>query len=298
MDGGGYCECEDCQDPDTVFKATVRMGEMVRAVRPDITIEHLAYRPQSLSVPGVEIPDFMSVLVCNRTNELARNWVKAMEGKQGAYYFEYKMADQYHWATNIWLRPDYAADITRTAIDVGFRGIVPLFLPMHTWWQSSLNVHIYARTSWNPDLDVETVLDNYCRDYYGEAAPQIRSLIAMILGEMQDPEFIEERGEFGGLDPLRSNPETVARAKQVGEQVLAQLSQVEAAISDHAIRHRLQQLRTYVEYFILFHDFRAAQDTEARQAALDALSDYAEQHYDESIGVCTSPEFVRWRLRA
>lgn len=297
LDGGGYCECEGCADSDTVFKATARIAEIVHEVRPDIIMEYLAYQPQTLSVPDAEIPEYMSVLLCDRMHELARNWVAATEGKQGTYYFEYKMADQYHWATNVWLRPHYARNMTRLAVDIGFRGIIPLFLPMHTWWQSSFNVHFYARTCWDPELNVDKHLADYCAAYFGEAADAVEAVFKRIFHRLHRPEFIDDRRLFGGLDPLRSNKWSVARAREDGERLLAQLALLEEAVSDPSVRDRLKHVRVYIEYFLLFHDFRAAESTPARQAAIDALGEYAAQHGDVSIGVCTSPEFIRWRLR-
>jgi hypothetical protein len=250
LDGGGYCQCDGCQQPDTVFKATVRMGELVHKVRPDITLEHLAYQPQTWSVPSGKIPDYMSVLVCNRTDQLARDWAQTMQSKRGAYYFEYKMADQYHWAANVWLRPRYAVDITRTAIDIGYRGIIPLFLPMYTWWQASINVYFYACACWRAQVDVDEELNQYCEAYYGAATQEVRVLLATIIDELHDPGLLENHA-YGSRDNLRSNAEAESRSRTAGEKMLAQLRALEANVTDDIIRLRLQRLRVYVESFML-----------------------------------------------
>ena len=52
LDGGRYCECEQCKDPETIFKAAMHVAEKVKLVRPDIIVEHLAYVDLATSQNG------------------------------------------------------------------------------------------------------------------------------------------------------------------------------------------------------------------------------------------------------
>ena len=71
LDGGEYCECEQCKDPQTVFKAVLHVAEKVKAVRPDMIVEHLAYKVQTWQPPDKEmIPDNISVLWCSDAGDI------------------------------------------------------------------------------------------------------------------------------------------------------------------------------------------------------------------------------------
>ena len=42
----------------------------------------------------------------------------------------------------------------------------------------TLRTYLWAKTLWNPDLDVNTVIKEFVEDYYGKAAPAIMEYIA------------------------------------------------------------------------------------------------------------------------
>jgi len=187
LDGGGYCECEGCKDLETVFKAVVKVAEEVEKVQPGMIVEHLAYKPQTFKVPEtVEIPTNVSVLVCNRTDQLARDWVEAMQGKGGAYYFEYRLADHYNWVANVWLQPQYALEITKICSDIGYRSIASLYLPVQVWWRASLNYYFMGKAMWDIEMDVQEELDKYCRAYYADQADKVRQVFDILLEKIQN----------------------------------------------------------------------------------------------------------------
>ena len=44
----------------------------------------------------------------------------------------------------------------------------------HHWATQGLNYYVVARLNWNPDLDVDTLIDDYCRSGFGPAARSVR----------------------------------------------------------------------------------------------------------------------------
>jgi len=40
LDGGEFCQCDGCRDPQAIYKAITRVAEKVRAVRPDMIVEY------------------------------------------------------------------------------------------------------------------------------------------------------------------------------------------------------------------------------------------------------------------
>ncbi len=45
---------------------------------------------------------------------------------------------------------------------------------MHHWATQGLNYYVLAKLHWNPDLDVDEVVDDYCRCGFGQASEQIK----------------------------------------------------------------------------------------------------------------------------
>ncbi len=95
LDGGEYCECEKCKNPQTVFNAAKRAAEKIKEVRPDMIVEHLAYKPQTWQPPPMDqIPDNMSVLWCpdiGNMDTIAMEWIQKSGSAGGVYLFEYYM---------------------------------------------------------------------------------------------------------------------------------------------------------------------------------------------------------------
>jgi hypothetical protein len=166
---------------------------------------------------------------------------------------------------------------------------------MYTWWQASINVYFYACACWRAQVDVDEELNQYCEAYYGAAAQEVRVLLTTIIDELHDPGLLENHA-YGSRDNLRSNAEAESRSRTAGEKMLAQLSTLEANVTDDIIRIRLQRLRVYIESFMLCHTFRTTPDGPEREDAFAHLCDYADAHAGKSIGVCTSSEFIRWRM--
>ena len=105
LDGGGYCQCEACKDPLTIYRANRRIAEKLAAVRPDVIAEYLAYRPQSYTRPDEDLPKNMSALVCSVRDQVAYEWALRAKGAGGAFYFDYNTGDHYRWRSNLWLNP-------------------------------------------------------------------------------------------------------------------------------------------------------------------------------------------------
>jgi hypothetical protein len=51
---------------------------------------------------------------------------------------------------------------------------------MHHWATQGLNYYVLAKLHWNPDLNVDAVIDDYCRSGFGKASGQIKRYLARI----------------------------------------------------------------------------------------------------------------------
>ena len=286
LDGGKYCECEGCKNPLTVFNAAMRVAEKVKEVRPDMIVEHLAYKPQTWQPTGMDqIPDNMSILWCPDSGELdslARKWVYETRNAGGVYQFEYYMGDNYRYQANVWLRPQHEANVVKHANEIGFRGVISLFLPLDNWWRSCFNGWFFAKACWTTDPDIKAWLHDYCQKYYGNSAGDVENIFYELFTEMQ-PEPYKGIWDKKFID----RNETV---QPVAEKIKKQLAEVIDHSGDPVVKERLVWLKTYVEYFQLF----SQAFSDRKKENLEKVMDYSKNHPDVR-NVVINPEFIRWR---
>lgn len=168
LDGGGYCQCQACADPLTIYRACRRIAEKVGAVRPDVTVEYLAYRPQSFGRPKERLPRNMSVLVCSVRDQVAYEWGVLAGQSGGAFYFDYNTGDHYRWRGDLWLNPIWCREMVNGMAAYGYRGIVSLYLPITSWWQASINYWYLRRYYYDPTADLEPLTRELARELFGD----------------------------------------------------------------------------------------------------------------------------------
>lgn len=285
LDGGRYCECEQCKDPETIFKAAMHVAEKVKLVRPDMIVEHLAYVVQTWLPPKMEkIPDNMSVLWCpdaGKMDNLAHEWIEKVSQTGGVYQFEYYMGDNYRSRANVWLRPAYSVEVARNASEMRFRGVISLFLPMQNWWRSSFNNWFFARACWDPNLDIKLCIRKYCKDYYGKQASDVEEIFDLILTDLQ-PELYK--------DQLKTAPDRLPKVQASSKKILTKLDSLTNNCQEKDIELRLQRLSAYVEYSLLHTEAMASR----KPVDLKRLANYSKEHPEQDM-VLMSPDYITWR---
>ena len=285
LDGGEYCECKSCKDPQTIFRAAMRVAEKVNEVRPDMIVEHLAYKPQTWTPPKMDkIPTNMSVLWCPDLGEMdttVKEWVKKSNQAGGTYQFEYYMGDNYRTCDNVWLRPDYSANIPRQANELGFRGVISLFLPMQNWWRASFNNWFFASACWDSALDINESIRDYCKNYYGGHASDVEGVFKLILTELQPEPYTR---------PIESGKTRLSNVKISSGKIVRSIDGIIAQTKEPEIVIRLQRLRTYVEYSLIHCEAFAS----LKKTDLERLINYSKGHPDQDM-VLMYPGYLRWR---
>jgi hypothetical protein len=285
LDGGEYCECKNCRDPETVFKAAMHVAEKVRQVRPELVVEHLAYHKQTWQPPSMEkIPANMSVLWCpdaGAMDSLAREWIEKAKDAGGAYQFEYYMGDNYRTRANVWLRPEYSAGVARYAREMGFRGAISLCITINTWWRSSFNNWFFARACWDPELDINVNLKEYCSHYYGDQAEQIEEVFEYLFRDLQPEPY---------ADQVESAPRRIEQVRSAAGIILNKLDNISGRTGDPAVKKRIERLKVYVEYFRMHCEAMLERNTDD----LKRLADYSRNHPEQQM-VVIYPEYIMWR---
>ncbi len=309
LDGGGYCECERCKDKYAVVKAINKVARKIHEVRPDLVVEHLAYTPQSFSVPPFEMEDNMCVLVCSKTNDIARQWALKTENKQGAYYFEYNTGDNYRWHTGIFVAPDYCRNIVNRMACMNYEGIVSLFLPIQTWFVGALNYHFMRLAYWDATFDTEKALLELSKSMFGtQYAPAYKAL-QIISKDIAKPEMWQRYPhwdldsydyEFYHKRNKTLDEKHIAYMKACAQNVENTLNALDTSCLTHtqvlyaeyikAYAHMMQKLHECMDSF----DYDTEKGTEKEKVA--PLLDYLDTLTQKFGTVFPSKEYATWRL--
>jgi hypothetical protein len=285
LDGSNYCECEACRDPQTILNAAKQVAEKVRKVRPDMIVEHLAYRPQTWQPPEDKLPENMSVLWCpdiGVLDDLAKEWIQKTGQAGGVYQFEYNMGDNYRTRANIWLRPVFSAGLVKNAVEIGFRGVNSLYLTLESWWRPCFNNWFFARACWDPGFDTKAGLREYCQKYYGKHAPEIEAVFSSILTELHPEPYRDiEDGYY---------TDQISRIQSTADKLRYQLDRIMENCTDPVMNVRMARLRTYVAFFRLYVEAFV----DRKQENMEELIRYLENHPEHRM-VLIYPEYFRWR---
>jgi hypothetical protein len=191
------------------------------------------------------------------------------------------MGDNYRTRANVWLRPEYSVEVARHAGETGFRGVISLFLPIQNWWRASFNNWFFARACWDPDLDINLCIRKYCSDYYGDKASEIEQIFNLLLNNLHPEPY---------QDQLISAAERLPGVQSSSEMILTRLDSLSKTTGEKDVLIRLQRLRAYVEYFLLYTEAMAS----SKPDDLKRLFNYSLEHPEQDM-VLMYPEYIGWR---
>lgn len=304
LDGGGYCQCAACQDKHTIYRANTRIAQRIGQVRPDLLVEYLAYTPESWTPPQEDMPENMTVLVCDIHDKIGYEWGLRAKNGGGAFFFDYMTADNYRYRANVWLNPYYCHNMVNTFIRYHYRGAISLFLPIGNWWQSCINCGYLARLYYDPTLSVSAWQKDLARTLFGpESEALADAIFNKIFLELQDsglwgrvPHAL--KGYHARVTDRCQAAEQAHRdyLKQVLEELEPMLAQLESTTAG-AGQLQAECLSEYVRLQWLFFNGvdqydREAPDTDAIEAYLSALKEYEALPMRGFI----SEKFARFRI--
>lgn len=302
LDGGGYCECSACKDPLTIYKANRYIAGKIHEVRPDLTVEHLAYTPQSFARPQSSMPDNMSVLVCSVQDRIAYEWAcRAQAG--GAFYFDYNTADHYRWRAQLWLNPYHCKQMVNTMAAYGYRGIVSLYLPVTCWWQAGINCWYLRHFYYDPSAQIPALTKKLAAVLFGSRqAEKMQQLLLRIYDELQAPDlWSRDPFAFPGFGEHITNRSRMLdalhrrRYEEVFGQVMQRLEKLMSSSTgknEHMI-HLRDYLRLQKAYYTQIDQFDADSDLpEQAEEYFQLLADINRKEDSPFISV----RYARWRI--
>ena len=220
-DGLKECFCPECQArynkkirsyaSDLIWARTAEVGRRLKADGVKGYITQMAYGPCS-AIPDFDVPDNVKVMVAQSgpwspakrpdgadRDELVKGWAKKTGGKVWLWTYPDKINER---------RCPDIPQISPKAWGRYYGGlsewIFGAFAESESdrWIYNYLNYHVFSQICWNPDADVEAILDEHHRLMFGAAAPQMKEFL----------ESLEDKWVNGLMHNVRMTsvgPETV-----------------------------------------------------------------------------------------
>lgn len=265
------CTCEHCRklwQPDggqygTASKVIATfVANLAREVKkrwPDKTVIYLPYQNYTNVPPGVEFPDNVEVQLCGMpglaqykepaiaASEQANidGWVRLTGRKIQNWHYSCWPEDQTKAA---YLFPH----VVQQHYSRNRRKTVGSFIngERDHWDRQNLSLYVWMKCLWNPALDVEAVIAEYCRRMYGAAAGTVRELVAMQIDGWEKSRWPNAALSPKGVYEVSYPRESIARM----EALLAQARQ--EAAGDGLVLQRLDYLgKPLADFFAEARDY-------------------------------------------
>ena len=115
---------------------------------------------------------------------------------------------------------------------------------MHHWATQGLNYYVLAKLHWNPDLDVDEAIDDYCRSGFADAADRIKTYLLRIEKLTNDTAAKKNRNINSQTADVTESytPQEIARLRSLLD------AADEAAKDNEEVRRRITFLRTGLDF--------------------------------------------------
>ncbi|MGE5742241.1 MAG: DUF4838 domain-containing protein [Candidatus Aminicenantes bacterium RBG_16_66_30] len=191
-DNFAYCQCPEClkviEEEGSPAGPILRFVNRVAALFPDKTISTLAYqysRPAPrLTRPAPNVEVMLCTIELDRSRPIAddpssASFVRDIEDWSRIcgrlYLWDYTVNFSHHVSPfpNLHVLQPNIRFFTEHGVRRHFQQTNTS--PGHEW--SELKAYLLARLLWNPDADVNAVMNEFLGGYYGQAGPSIRLFI-------------------------------------------------------------------------------------------------------------------------
>lgn len=115
---------------------------------------------------------------------------------------------------------------------------------IHHWATQGLNYYVLAELHWNPDLDVDALIDDYCRCGFGDAAEQVNRYFVRV-----EQLTSQTAAAPAGNDEWRNVDVTEPYTPEVVAELRGLLDTADKAVGeDPVVRRRVAFLRTGLDF--------------------------------------------------
>lgn len=212
-----YCEpCRKLHNPGSVYSAASKvMGVFVKKLAeeverrwPDKKVLYLPYWNYTVCPEEIDFPDNLEIQMCTMAFGLMRQpgprklmensmraWSKKVGGRIQTWEYSHRVAD---WTNALLQYPHLVQDYYRANRDV----LVGSFLNgggISEWSQTAPTLYCWMKVLWNPDVDIDAILDAYCKRMFGKAARTTRELMQLMCDRWQKTRWSRSLGDSGKI---------------------------------------------------------------------------------------------------
>ncbi|MFN0052288.1 MAG: DUF4838 domain-containing protein [Planctomycetales bacterium] len=194
-----------------VMGLTVKMlAEEVKRRWPDKKVVYLPYWDY-VTAPDLEFPDNLEIQLClTHTDGMAgmaepgkrarndaniRNWSEKAGGRIGLWDY----AGVGHTCT---FAPTQHPHLIQAFYQQHRDRLAGSFMDTSSvalWSKGAPTMYVWMRLLWNPDVDVDAILDEWCRRMFGPAAGTTRELLQLMCDRWEKSAWSRPKGESVGL---------------------------------------------------------------------------------------------------
>lgn len=191
-DTWGPCECDECkkinEEEGSPSGSILAFVNKVADEFPDKTISTLAYLYSRAAPKHIKPRKNVNIMLCS----IECNRSRSLEADTGSRSFVKDVRDWTNLTSNIFLW-DYVVQFSNymspfpnfRVLQPNIRffvknGITSVFEEGNSAMEGEfveLRTYLIAKLLWNPDINVDSVIDDFLKGYYGKAAPHIRKYI-------------------------------------------------------------------------------------------------------------------------
>ncbi|HEU6453662.1 MAG TPA: DUF4838 domain-containing protein [Gemmatimonadaceae bacterium] len=196
-DGARWAECEDEKALGTVEDRHARLVTQLHAAleqaRPDLRLEMVAYAhakmpPKRVTLPADILVDFcpigqdFDVPIYDPAGSNNATYVRAIQAWRRTYSGDiglYSYYRKYAWRSLPNVIPHYMQRDIQWYASVPLQGISSYAEP-GDWYTYELNHYTLGHLAWNPNVDVDSLIDGYTHVRYGAKSEVARAALAAL----------------------------------------------------------------------------------------------------------------------
>jgi Domain of unknown function (DUF4838)/Glycosyl hydrolase family 67 N-terminus len=278
---------------DRMVLLTSQVAKAIQEKMPRVRVECIAYASYIKPPPRAQLDPCVLVDFCpicqsfetliyqpgSKWNELyaasLQRWLAEHRGDISIYSYYRK----YAWRSLPNLIPHYMQKELQYYRDAGADGISSYAEP-GDWFTYELNHYVLGALAWNPDCDVDNIIDEFCQARYGKAAKTARRALMTLADNVRIYSSIP-------FTKLKNATEYDASIAEIEEARVKVAEAKEKHTGQPALQAHLLKLELMLEYArrdILLQQHRAAKGPkQERRAMVEELHSFLEAHKDEGL---------------
>ncbi|HPK00539.1 MAG TPA: DUF4838 domain-containing protein [Candidatus Hydrogenedentes bacterium] len=187
-----------------------RVCEAVKARWPEKNVLYLPYWNYTECPDGIDFPDNLNVQMCTmafglmrqaepraKMEQRLRTWSMKIGGPITTWEYSHRVPE---WTYAPVQYPHLVQDYYRTNREL----LAGSFLnggQIAEWSTAAPTAYCWMKVLWNPDVNIEAMLDEMCRRMYGKAAGTCRALLRLECDRWEKAPWREGLGDAGHVSP-------------------------------------------------------------------------------------------------